>query len=319
MAWSVNASAELKGDRDEGGTAALLLIAGDMLGRRPSGLTGKLREAGLMRLMQAMPTPGIDADRPDMVQALDQAEHRGGLRRLRHLAKPNEPALPAFRPALRQRIQLSALLVGQADGQPPLDLPPRPKAEIATEAFEAPRRRNDNLSPAALLHNQLGQMKEAIVLEGLRMKGLGEFGRGVFSEGAEPVLQFGGMPAAILLGDEIAIDGLRMHVDLFGDKRDQRRRGRSLVRSDRPWVAQVAQHQRIAEAAVIAAAAPDHRAVRLRQRVMANQLTWLRGRIGQCGDLGLARLLSAHCSCSPEAWRRQTSRSGPASRSACCA
>jgi hypothetical protein len=233
MAWSVNASAELKGDRDEGGTAALLLIAGDMLGRRPSGLTGKLREAGLMRLMQAMPTPGIDADRPDMVQALDQAEHRGGLRRLRHLAKPNEPALPAFRPALRQRIQLSALLVGQADGQPPLDLPPRPKAEIATEAFEAPRRRNDNLSPAALLHNQLGQMKEAIVLEGLRMKGLGEFGRGVFSEGAEPVLQFGGMPAAILLGDEIAIDGLRMHVDLFGDKRDQRRR-RPLIGPQRP-------------------------------------------------------------------------------------
>ena len=163
--------------------AALPLIAGDMLGRRPPGLTGKLREAGLMH---AMPARGIDADRPDMVQALDQAEHRGRLCRLRHLAQPAEPALPGFRPALRQRIQLPPLLGGQAIGQPALDLPPRPKAEINTETFEAPRRRNDDPPPAAFLHDQLGQMEEAIVLEGLRMKGVGEFRRGVFSEGAEP-------------------------------------------------------------------------------------------------------------------------------------
>ena len=126
-------------------------------------------------------------------------------------------------------------------------------------------------------------MEEAIVLECLRMKGIGEFGRGVFSEGAkaEPVLQFGGMPAAILLGGEIVIDGLRTHIDLFGDKRDQRRR-RPLIGPQRPpGITQVAQHQRIAEAAVIAAAAPDHREIRLRQRVMANQLTRLRGRIEQ--------------------------------------
>jgi hypothetical protein len=89
--------------------------------------------------MHAMPSPGIDADRPDMVQALDQAEHRGGLRRLRHLAQPDQPALPAFGPALRQRIQLAALLVVQADGQSPFNLPPRPKAQITAEAFKAPR------------------------------------------------------------------------------------------------------------------------------------------------------------------------------------
>ncbi len=133
--------------------------------------------------MHAMPVPGIDADRPNMVQALDQAEHRRGLGRLRHLAKPNEPALPAFRPALRQRIQLATLIVGQADGQPPLDLPPRPKAEITTKAFELPRRQNDDPPPAAFLHYQLGQMEKAIVLEGLRIKGVGEFGRGVFPKG----------------------------------------------------------------------------------------------------------------------------------------
>ena len=69
----------------------------------PSRLTGKLRQASLMH---AMPVPSIDADRSDMVQALDQTEHCRGLRRLRHLAKPDEPALLAFRPSLRQRIQL---------------------------------------------------------------------------------------------------------------------------------------------------------------------------------------------------------------------
>ena len=286
--------------------AALPLIACDMLGRRPSGLSGKPREAGLMH---AMPASGIDADRPHVVQALDQAEHRGRFRRLRHLAEPNEPALPGFRPALRQRIQLTVLLVRKADGQPALDLPPRPKAEITAEAFEAPRRWNDNPSPTALLHDQFGQMEEAIVLEGWGMKGVGEFGRGVFSEGTkpEPVLQFGGMPTAILLRGEIAIDGFRTHIDLFGDKRNQRRRWPLTGPQRPPRITQVAQHQRIAEAAVIAAAAPHHRKIRLRQRVMANQLTRLRGRIEQGGDLALGQLLSAHRSCSPEAWRRQTS------------
>ena len=197
--------------------AALPLIAGDMLGRRPPRFTGKLREAGLMH---AMPARRVDADRPDMVQALDQAEHRGGLCRLRHLAQPHEPALPAFCPALRQRIELAALPVGQAEGQQPLDLPPRPKAQINTETFEAPRRRNDDPPPTAFLHDQLGQMEEAVVLEGLQMNGGGEFRRGVFPEGAQPkpLLQFGGMPAAVLLGGEIAFDGLRAHIDLFGDK-----------------------------------------------------------------------------------------------------
>ena len=148
--------------------AALPFIVGDMLGRRPSGLTGELRKAGLMH---AMPARGIDADRPDMVQALDQAEHRGRLCRLRHLAQPGEPALPGFRPALRQRIQPPPLLGGQAVGQPALDLPPRPKAEINTEAFQAPRRRNDDPPLAAFLHDQLGQMEEAVVLDGLRHEG----------------------------------------------------------------------------------------------------------------------------------------------------
>jgi hypothetical protein len=71
---------------DQDGVAAQPLIAGEMLGRRPPGLTGELREASLMH---AMPAGGVDADRPDMVQALDEAEHRGRLCRLGHLGLTN--------------------------------------------------------------------------------------------------------------------------------------------------------------------------------------------------------------------------------------
>jgi hypothetical protein len=99
---------EIESDRDQGCEAALPLIAGDMLCRCPAGLTSELRQA---RLMHAMPPRGIDTDRPDMVQALDQAEHRGGLCRLGHLAQPDKPALPGLRPALRQGIELAPLPV----------------------------------------------------------------------------------------------------------------------------------------------------------------------------------------------------------------
>jgi hypothetical protein len=189
-------------------------------------------------------------------------------------------ALPGCRPALCQRIQLAPLLVRQTEGQPALDLPSRTKAELDAEAFEAPRRRDDDAPLAAFLHDQLGEMEEAVVLKGLRMKGLGEFRRGVLPEGAQPkpVLQFGSMPAAILLGGKVVIDASRPHIDLFSNKQDQNR-WRPLVGPQRPpRMAEVAQHQRVAEATVITAAAPDHREIRLGQRVMANQITLLHGR-----------------------------------------
>jgi len=40
----------------------------------------------------------------------------------------------------------------------------RARKEINAEAFQAPRRRYDDPPAAALLHDQLGQMEEAIVL-----------------------------------------------------------------------------------------------------------------------------------------------------------
>jgi hypothetical protein len=58
--------AQLEGDRDQGGMAALPFIAGDMLGRRSPGLAGKLGEAWLMH---PMPARGVEANSPDMGQA----------------------------------------------------------------------------------------------------------------------------------------------------------------------------------------------------------------------------------------------------------
>jgi hypothetical protein len=45
--------------------------------------------------------------------------------------------LAAFHSALRQRVQLAALLGEQPIGQPSLDLPPRTKAEINTDGVIA--------------------------------------------------------------------------------------------------------------------------------------------------------------------------------------
>ena len=174
--------AEIEGNGGQGGVAALPFVSSEMLGRRPSSLPGELHKTALMH---AMPARGVVADCPDMVQAFDEAEHRGRLCRLRHLPQPAEPALAGFRPALCQRIQPSPLVGRQAIGQSSLDLPPCPKAKTNTEAFQAPRCWDDNPAPAALLHGQLGQMEEAIVLDGMRMEGFGKFGRSMFPEGAE--------------------------------------------------------------------------------------------------------------------------------------
>ena len=62
---------------------------------------------------------------------------------------------------------------------------------------------------------------------------------------------------------------------------------------------QVAEHQCVAEAAMITTTTPDHRHICVRQRVMADQFTLIRGRSEQCGDLGLGQLLSSCHSCLP--------------------
>jgi len=112
MAWS-QIGDQVERNSDQGRMTALTFVAGDMLYRGTAGLAGELGKAALM---QAMSAGGIDADRANMVQTLDQPQHRGRLCRFRYLAQPDEPALTAFRAALGQSIEPAPLLGQQPAG-----------------------------------------------------------------------------------------------------------------------------------------------------------------------------------------------------------
>ena len=49
---------------------------------------------------------------PNMIQALDQSQHRDRLRRFRHLAQPGEPGLVGFLSPVRQCIKPLPLVMG---------------------------------------------------------------------------------------------------------------------------------------------------------------------------------------------------------------
>ena len=69
----------------------------------------------------------------------------------------------------------------------------------------------------------------------------------------------------------------------------------SLTRFQRTaGITQIAQHQGVAEAVVVAAVTPNRREIVGGQRVVAHQFTAIGRRIEQRGDLGLGQLLSAH-------------------------
>ena len=153
------AGSEIEGDGNQGGVPPLALIARDMLRRGAAGFTGELSKAGLMH---TMPAHRIEADRADMLQTLDQTEHRNRLRRFRHLAQPGEPALVGFHAALRQRIQPMPLLGGETIGQAALDLATRPIACLNAEPLECAGRRNDDPAPPAFLHHKPGEMGEPV-------------------------------------------------------------------------------------------------------------------------------------------------------------
>src|SRR5271165_7330420 len=144
---------------------ALTLVSRDVLCRGTAGLAGELGEACLMH---ALPAGWINANRANVAQTLDQAEHRSRLCRFRHLAQPDEPALTRFRAALRQGIQLPPLLGRQPVGQPTLDLPPGLMPQIDTQSLQGARKGHDDLALPARLHYQLGQMDKPIVLDRLR-------------------------------------------------------------------------------------------------------------------------------------------------------
>jgi hypothetical protein len=101
------AGAEIQGGGDQCRLPTLPLIACNMLDRGAARLARELSQA---RLVDQVSAAGLDADRTDMLQALDHAEHGGRLGGLRHLPQPGQPTLAGLFPALRQRIQPMPLL-----------------------------------------------------------------------------------------------------------------------------------------------------------------------------------------------------------------
>jgi hypothetical protein len=195
-----------------------------MLRRHAASLAGELRQARLVNVMSAS---RLDANRPDMFQAFEQAEHGGRLAGLWHLPQPGQPGLAGvlaiFLPAPRQRIEALALVGRQAVGQAVMHLPPRLMTHLDAEAFKCRGPGNDDPTMPALLQDQRGQMHQPVVLDGVRQQ-LGRQQRRRARPKRtqpQPVLQLGGMGDAAAFRGQIGIDRVWKHVDLFSDKGEQ--------------------------------------------------------------------------------------------------
>jgi hypothetical protein len=139
-------------------------------------------------------------------------------------------------------------------------------------------------------------VEEAVVLNGLRMKAIGELRRCVFPEGAEPkpLLALNGVSLPVPLGRQIRLHRRRKSVDLLCHESRQlcRRLFTSSQRTTR--IPQIAQHQCATEAVMLAPTPMNDREITGGQRIVTDEFTGIRGRIEQRGDLGLGQLLSAH-------------------------
>ena len=127
---------------DQRGVAALPLHAGEMLRRGAAGLA---RQLGQPCLVDAMSAGGVDADRADMLEALDQAEHRQSAWPLPASGAARPASSGWFGPALRQGIQTAAAArrtARRSDG----DAISRRAwwRTLRHRAFERSGRRNDN-------------------------------------------------------------------------------------------------------------------------------------------------------------------------------
>jgi hypothetical protein len=77
----------------------------------------------------------------------------------------------------------------------------------------------------------------------------------------QSVLQLGGMRPAAPLGEQIFVDRLRKNIDLISDKCEERSRRFFTGAQRTAGITQVAKHQSMTEAVVIATAALDRREV----------------------------------------------------------
>jgi hypothetical protein len=153
--------------------------------------------------------------------------------------------------------------------------------QLAAQPFNGELRRRDDTLLTAGLHHQGRQMRQAVVFHRLRQQSRGYFRRRPFAEvtQSELFLALNGMALPVPLRRQVFIDRNREHVDLIRDKFEQRG-GWPLAYTQCPArIAQIATHQSVAQAVVVAAPAPDGRQVARRQRVVTDQLAPLDRRI----------------------------------------
>jgi hypothetical protein len=241
---------------------ALPLVAGDVLHGASTSLANKLGKARLMDLVASI---GFDADRAHMLQAFDQTEHGIRLGGLRHLPQPGQPVLAGLFPPLHQGIEPASLFGGQITGQPAMHLPAGLVAEFAAQPFECGRCRNDDPALPACLHHQRGEMNEPIVFDRLRQKDFCQFRCRSPAERtqSELSLAFDGMTLASPLCHEVLINRLWEDPDLITNKCKQRGRRPFAGAQGTARMAQIAEHEGAAEAAVIAMGTSDCRQVGL--------------------------------------------------------
>jgi hypothetical protein len=98
---------EIQGDGQQRRMSPLPLETDDMLNRGFVGLARELAQAGLVDQVSAA---RIDADRADMFQAFNHAEHGGRPGGLWHLPQPGQPNLTGLVPAIGQRVEPLSLM-----------------------------------------------------------------------------------------------------------------------------------------------------------------------------------------------------------------
>jgi hypothetical protein len=102
-------------------------------------------------------------------------------------------------------------------------------------------------------------MRKSVVLDRMRQQPPGQIGGRARPEGPKPetVLQFGRLAPSVALRGEIVLDRLRKSVNLLCDEQEQRPRRPLACLQRTARITQIAKHEGVAEAIIIATTAAD--------------------------------------------------------------
>src|SRR5271165_548159 len=151
-------------------------------------------------------------------------------------------------------------------------IPPGLMTHLNAEALECGRPGEDDPTAPTLPQYQPSQMNKPFVLDGARQQPRRQCRGGAWPKRTQPqpILQLSGMAPAVPLDSQILVDGFWKNVELFSDECDERFRWSLAGLQRATGIAQVAQHERMTEAVVIATTTPDRRDVGVRQCIVAH-------------------------------------------------